>query len=368
MKIDAIDVYYTKNHLIRPWTTAYGSDPDIYSIFVRMISGSDVGWGEASPLFAPTYSPEWGYGVFRMIKDFLAPSLAGKEFDSPEEINKSMKAIKGNPFAKSALEIAFWTLKSKKTGVPLHKMLGGQYKEVDVGADFGVQDNLDTLIELIDGAIKRGFPRIKLKAKPGWDLNMLQVIRSHFPTTKFHIDCNSGYTLDDLPLFKEIDKMNLEMIEQPLMYWDIIDHMKLQRAIETPICLDESATSPEIVRQALEIGACKYINIKMGRVGGLYHSKMINDMCVDAGAGCWIGGMLETAVGAGISVEMATMSAITYPSDLFPSDNYYVKDIADEKIALSSAGKMMPKNIAGTPYPPNMNLLRERTLEVAHIE
>jgi len=369
MRIDAIDIYYEKNHLIKPWTTAYGSDPDVYSVLVRMTSGGDIGWGEASPLFAPTYSPEWGYGVFRLVRDFLAPLIVGKDFDDPAEVVDAMRFIKGNPFAKSALEIAFWTLKSQKSGVPIHRMLGGEYKEVDVGADFGVQDSIDILLEYIDDAVKNsGCERIKLKAKPGWDIDMLRAVRSHFPKFKFHIDCNSGYTLDSLPLFKEIDKMGLEMIEQPLMNWDIIDHAKLQKAIDTPICLDESITSPAITRQAIEIGACKYVNIKMGRVGGLCNSKTINDICFDAGIGCWIGGMLETSVGVGIAIEMATMNAMRYPSDIFPSDAFFAEDIADEKIDYSSPGKMMPKSAAGSPIVPNMDKLSERVIESAHFE
>lgn len=366
MRIDAIDLYFTKNQLLNPWKTAYGSDTDTYVTFVKMTSGSDVGWSEASPLYAPAYSPEWGYGVYLVIRDFLAPLLIGKDFDDPKEIGDAFRHIKGNPFAKSGPEIAFWTLKSKRTGVPLHKMLGGEYKEVEVGADFGVLDSVETLIRLIDVAVKRGYPRTKLKVMRGWDLDMLKAVRSHFPNHRFHIDCNSGYTLDDLPLFKEIDKLGLEMIEQPLMDWDIIDHAKLQKALDTPVCLDESIKSPDIARQAIEIGACKYINIKMGRVGGLCNSKAINDMCLDAGVGCWIGGMLDTAVGTGISVEMATMSAMRYPSDIFPPHYYYDEDITEEKIAYSSPGKIMPKNIPGAPYTPDIEILSERTIESSH--
>jgi O-succinylbenzoate synthase len=290
-----------------------------------------------------------------------------KEFDTAEDINRTLAGIKGNPFAKSSVEIAWWTLESKMKAVPLHELLGGTFHEVDAGADFGVQDRLDTLLEMIDGAVQSQFPRIKLKAMHGWDTKMLDAVRSTFPKTVFHIDCNSGYTLDD-PLFRVIDKYHLAMIEQPLYHLDLLDHAKLQTRLETPICLDESVNSVYAAEHAIEIGACKYINIKPGRVGGLLYSTRINQLCADAGIGCWIGGMLESAVGAGICIELATIGNMRYPSDLFPSSAYYKNEISENEVVLSSPGKMMPSRVPGNAYEPVMAILSARTVESVHLE
>jgi O-succinylbenzoate synthase len=368
MIIDALDVYYVANPLINPWKTAYGSDPVIYGVFVKMTSGNYSAWSESSPLYAPTYSPEFAYGVYHVVKQFLAPMVLHKDFQSAEELNATLNVIKGNPFAKSAIEIAWWTLESKITQKPLYEMLGGTFHEIDAGADFGVQDTLDLLLEKIEGAVRSDFKRIKLKAMHGWDINMLDAVRGAFPKTVFHIDCNSGYQLDD-PLFKVIDKYNLAMIEQPLFHADLLDHAKLQARLSTPICLDESISSVYAAEHAIEIGAARYINIKPGRAGGLLNSIRINQLCAAAGIGCWIGGMLESAVGAGICIELASISNMTYPCDLFPSSTYYTKEITDNEIRFSSPGRMCPSKIPGNAlYEPNLVTLASRTVESVHLD
>lgn len=368
MYIDAIDVYYVTHPLIEPWTTAYGSDPVIHSVMVKMTSGLKTAWSESTPFMEPTYSPECAFGAYYVASEFLAPLVLHRDFENAKELNEAMSIIKGNPFAHAAIEMAWWTLQSKVTKIPLHTLLGGSDDEVDVGADFGRQASIDILLERIDGAIQSGFKRIKLKAMPGWDLEMLRAVRTTYPKFTFHIDCNSGYTLEDLPLFKKIDKLGLAMIEQPLFHADVIDHAKLQRQLETPICLDESITSPYMAEKAIELGACKVINIKPGRCGGLYHSVMINEMAKQAGIGCWIGGMLESSVGAGICLELATMSNMVYPSDLFPSSRFYTQEISENEMVFSNPGKMKPSNAFGNAFIPNVNRLRERTLHHKHLE
>ena len=368
MKIDALDIYLIKSPLIHPWKTAYGEDTDIYSIIVSLTSGSYTGWSEASPLYGPTYSPECAWGVYYVAKQFLAPLIVGREFTDAAEINSVLSQYKGNPFAKSVIEVAWWTLASKMQGKPLHELLGGTYHQIAVGADFGVQDSIDTLLGLIDGAVANQMPRIKLKAMPGWDLDMLKAVTSTFPHQVFHIDCNSCYSLDDLPLFREIDKLGLAMIEQPLFHNDIIDHAKLQAQMDTPICLDESISSPHVARQAIESGACRYINLKPGRLGGLYNTLQVNRMCQEANIGCWVGSMLETALGAGICIELASIGNITYPSDLFPSDCFFAQELTSERIELAGPGYVLPSRAPGNAYAPEMHVLAERTLEKVHFE
>ena len=367
MYIDAIDVYYVNHPLIEPWTTAYGSDPSIYSVMVKMMSGSCSAWSESTPLMAPTYSPEGAFGAYHVASEFLAPLVLHKSFDTAEEVNNAMTVIKGNPFAHAAIEMAWWTLQSKLTNTPLHTMLGGSDDEVDAGADFGRQPTIDILLERIDGAIKAGFKRVKLKAMRGWDLDMLRAVRSTFPNNTFHIDCNSSYTLDDIDLFKQIDKLGLAMIEQPLFHADVIDHAKLQKQLDTPVCLDESINSVYMAEKAIELGSCKIINIKPGRCGGIYNSIKINELARQAGIGCWVGSMLESAVGASICVDLATMPNMVYPGDLFPSSRFYTKEISKEANEFSSPAKMKPSDKCGNAFVPDEETLKERTLAHKHL-
>ena len=367
MKIDRIEIYHVSMPLIYPWRTAYGEDTDIHSVLVKMVSGDEYGWGESSPLYSPYYSPEWAGGVFSLIKEFFAPPIVGKDIESAESLLSHLEHFKGNPFAKAGLEIAWWVLYSKTIGKPLHQVLGGRSAPVNVGADFGIQDSIEMLLNKIRKAIDDGFPRVKLKFKRGWDVNMLEAVRDHFPSSVFHIDCNSGFSLSDLDLFKKVDRFDLAMIEQPLYYRDLIDHAKLQKEISTPICLDESVIGPKEAEQAIELGSCRYMNIKMGRVGGLSNAVKVHDMCEAAGIPCWVGGMLESAIGGGISIELASLRNFKYPSDLFPSKNFYQEDLGSPEIKLCGRGKIDVSKVPGIPYEPRKDKLNEETFEKAVI-
>ena len=352
MKIDRIEVYYVALPLVYPWKTAYGEDPDIHSVLVRMVSGEYEGWGETSPLKAPTYSPESAMSVYYTISEFMAPLLVGQEIESAEDLLEKLKWFKGNPFAKAGPETAWWSLKAELEGKPLHELIGGTYRKVDAGADFGVQDSYDMLLEKLQGAFDKGHKRVKLKVKPGWDLEMLKVVRGTFPKETFHIDCNSGYSLSDLDFFKEIDKLGLAMIEQPLFHADVIEHAELQRQIETPICLDESITSVKTFEWALKLKSCRVLNIKTGRAGGLSVAVKLHNMARDAGIPCWVGSMLESGVGAGILVELATLGNFTYPGDLFPSAFFYTQDLTVPELVLNEDCTFSPSTVPGTPYKP----------------
>ncbi len=368
MRIDRIELYHVRMPLIYPWRTAYGEDPDIHSVLVKMISGDEYGWGETTPLRAPCYSPEWTGGVFALAKEFLAPQIVGREIESADELLNLLKHFKGNPFAKAGLEIAWWVLKAKMEGKPLHRLLGGKSHPVDVGADFGVQDSVDILLKKIQRAIDEGYPRVKLKFRLGWDINMLEAVRDAFPDYTFHIDCNAAFTLKHLKLFKKVDRFELAMIEQPLHHTDLIDHAKLQREIETPICLDESITSPRAAEKAIELESCRYVNIKTGRVGGLWNAVRIHNLFEEAGIPCWVGGMLESAVGSGISVELATLPNFKYPADIFPSKVLYIEDLASPEISLCAPGKISVSEVPGIPYEPREDMLKPNTVSKAVIE
>ena len=352
MFIDRIDVYYVKLPLKSPWRTAYGEDPDVHSVLVRLTSGEHQGWGETTPLYAPTYSPESAMSVFYTITEFIGPQLLGRDLTSPEDLSEASKWIKGNPFAKAGPDLAWWVLKARIEGRPLHELLGGTYHKVDAGADFGIQDSFDILLAKIQGAVDRGFKRIKLKASRGWDLDMLRAVRSAFPKQKIHIDCNSAYSLDDLDLFREIDKFGLEMIEQPLFHTDLRDHAELQRRIDTPVCLDESIKSKRDFTIAIELESCRVLNIKPGRVGGLSTALELRRMAVEAGMDCWVGSMLESGIGAGVLIELASLEGFGYPGDLFPSDTFYTTDLTEPGLILNGDCSFWPSRMPGTPYTP----------------
>jgi O-succinylbenzoate synthase len=348
MHIDRIELFHVAMPLIYPWRTAYGEDAAIHSVLCRMTSGSLAGWGESSPLAAPCYSPEWGGGIFATAKEWLAPALVGQTIKTGDELQARLAHFKGNPFAKATLDGAWWSLVSQRTGKPLHVLLGegasavgnavpgvqGLRTEVPVGADFGVMDHVEELLPLVAKALEEGFPRIKLKFRPGWDLPMLRAVRRQHPDHTFHIDCNSGYKLSDVGLFREVDELNLAMIEQPLAHDDLIDHAALQAQIRTPICLDESITGLRQTEQAIRLKSCRYVNIKPGRVGGLTNAIKIHNACRAAGIPCWVGGMLESAVGASHCVALAMLDNFTYPADIFPSSRFYREDLADAPLEL----------------------------------
>ena len=342
MRIDSLDVYHVAMPLLYPWRTAYGEDYEIHSVLVRATSGEHTAWSESSPLFAPTYLTESAGSVFHHVSDILGPHVVGREYESAKELDRRMEVFKGNSFAKAAIEICWWTLQSAMTGSSLHRLLGGETREVQAGADFGIQDSIDMLLGNIQGAVDSGFTRIKLKVARGWDLDMLRAVRDTFPDTTFHIDCNSGYTLADLPLFREIDKLGLAFIEQPLSYDDLLDHAELAKRIETPICLDESIVSVRSAEQALRIGACQIVNIKPGRVGGLANSIAIHDLAQEAGVSVWVGGMLESALGVAICIELATLPNFTYPGDLFPSSRFYSDDLSKPELELTATNTFEP--------------------------
>ena len=367
MRIDSIHVYRVAMPLLYPWRTAYGEDYVIESVLVRMGSGDLVGWGEATPLASPTYSPEWAAGVYILVRDWMAPRLLDQDIESADQLQEKLAMFKGNSFAKAALDTAWWDLHARSLEKPLWKLLGGSSPTVDVGADFGVMDSIDDLLAAVAGAVQAGFKRVKLKFRPRWDLDMVRAVRGAFPELVMHVDCNSGYRLSDCKIFEELDPFGLAMIEQPLAHDDLLDHAQLQRRIQTPICLDESLVSPEKAAKAIDLGAARYFNVKPGRVGGITRAVAIIQMAERAGIPCWIGGMLESAVGASHCLALATLANIKYPSDVFPSRRYFQKDLAQPELVLSGPSQMTASTESGVGCCPDSDSLARQTLETAQI-
>jgi O-succinylbenzoate synthase len=361
MKLDRLDVYYVVMPLIYPWRTAYGEDADIHSVLVRATSGEHQAWTESTPFFAPHYLSESAGSVFYHVTEVFGPHVVGREYETAADLNLRLDIFKGNGFAKAAIEMSWWTLQSRITSTPLHRLLGGQTRDIIAGADFGIQDSIDMLLGNVQQAVEAGYPRIKLKVGRGWDLEMLKAVTSTFPNMLFHIDCNSGYSLADLDFFRAIDGMGLAFIEQPLHHRDLLDHAELAKLIQTPICLDESIVDPFSAEQAIRIGACGYINIKPGRVGGLQNSIAIHDMARDAGIPVWVGGMLESSVGEALCVELATLENCTYPNDLFPPAHFHQADLGTPPVAYSAPHTFRPYE--GALPEPDLEMLERCTLK-----
>jgi O-succinylbenzoate synthase len=368
MRIDRIELFHVAMPLIYPWRTAYGEDAAGESVLCRITSGSTAAWGESAPLAAPCYSPEWAGGIFHVVQKWLGPALLGKDVRSGDELQQHLGHFKGNPFAKALLDNTWWNLEATLKNVPLHNLLGATRDQVPVGADFGVMDSVDDLLKNIGQAVEQRFPRVKLKYRPGWDLEMLRAVRRQFPTPVFHIDCNSGYRLSDLPMFQQIDDLKLAMIEQPLPHDDLIDHSKLQAQIATPVCLDESVAHPRHAEQALRQKSCGYVNIKPGRVGGLTNALKIHDLCRDARIPCWVGGMLESSLGSGLCVALAMLDNFTYPADIFPSARFYHEDLCDPPLELTTLPDVTPGVQAFRRIPePNIQRLEKLCVQKADL-
>jgi O-succinylbenzoate synthase len=276
--------------------------------------------------------------------------------------------VKGNYIAKASLDLAWWDLHARSVERPLWNLIGGQEPEIKVGADIGILPTFEALFERIEEAQADGFERIKLKYGAGWDLPMLSAVRERFSEVVFHIDCNSAYRLSDLRMLQELDCYDLEMIEQPLAHDDLVDHAILQSNIKTALCLDESIISVDKARKAIEIGACRWINIKLGRVGGLTNALAIHDLCNEASVPCWVGGMLESAIGQSHNIAMATKSNIKYPSDIFPSSRFYKEDITHSDIVLSGPSKIKATDQPGIGCEPAPYHLSERMIQMAKVD
>ncbi len=366
MRIDGIALYLVNNRFYKPWRTAYGSDDCNSVVIARMVSGAHEGWSESSPLPGPNYSYEYGRGAFLVARDFLAPVLVGREIGSARELNALLSHVKGNPFAKAALEMAWWTLYADVCGRTLGQVLGAERDRIEVGDAWGIADSVDQLIANIGKSFDQGFRRVKLKIAPGWDEEMLAAVRSVFPDQTIHVDGNSAYSYaEHADLFRRLDRFHLAMIEQPFQAGDLLHHAKLQARIETPLCLDEAITEPWQAEIAAEMRACRYINIKPARVGGLQNALDIHEICCQAGIGCWVGGMLESDVGKGICVELAALPNMTYSHDVTPASDSYPENFSETPIRMDPDRTICLSRRVGSPVVPVLSRMLPMTADSA---
>ncbi|WP_026565281.1 o-succinylbenzoate synthase [Bacillus sp. UNC41MFS5] len=362
MEIQRIVLRHMKMDLLHPFTTAVGTEYDKDFILVEVLTKDGIsGWAESVAAIDATYKEETVKTNWHMMEDFLIPLLLKEPISHPDEVSERFHHVRGNYMAKAALEGAIWDAYAKQQGVSLATALGGKLEKIEVGVSIGIQDTVEELLSLIEGSLQEGYKRIKVKIQPGWDLNILAEIRKRYPDIPLMADANTAYTLDDIDTLKAMDQFNLTMIEQPLGFDDIIDHAQLQAQIETPICLDESIHSVEDVRKAIQLGSCKIINIKIGRVGGLTESKRIHDLCEANGIPVWCGGMLESGVGRAHNIAITSLSNFKLPGDTAASAHYWKEDIIDPEVIVEDGMITIPK-LPGIGYEPNRDRIEKYTL------
>jgi O-succinylbenzoate synthase len=333
MQIDAIEVFHVALPLRRTMELPSGPTHTLETVLVRLESGGVSGWGEASPGNAPLTGAEWAGGVFACVRDWLAPALAGRMVESGAALQDRLARFHGNRFAKAALDTAWWDLHARLAGKPLHEVLGARREAVEVGVGFDRMDSIDELFKAVGRAFDAGYARVELKIRPGWDIQMINLVRREFPVQTIHVDIEGGMRLDHMELLCRLDDFMLAMVEQPLPADDLVGHAMVQEAVRTPVCLDEAITTPDQADMALELHSAKYVNVKPGRVGGLTPAIAIHDACHHDCTPCWVGAMPQSAVGARIGLALAAKENFTYPADYIPLGEPLAEDLAEPAAA-----------------------------------
>ena len=361
--IQSIELREIRLPLVHFFETSFGRTTERRIILARLTDSNGAqGWGECTAGEGPFYSEEWTETAWTVLTEFLAPMTLSKQIESAAHAFKLMKPVRGHRMAKATIETACWDLEAKNAGVPLWKHLGGTRPEIACGVSIGIQDTPDALLEKIRREVEAGYQRIKIKIKPGWDLGIIERVRKEFPDIRLMGDANSAYKLSDVPLFKQLDRFNLMMLEQPLAYYDIFDHAVLQRQIKTPVCLDESIHSAEDATHAISLQSCRIINVKLGRVGGHAEAKRIEQVACENEIPIWCGGMLESGIGRAHNIAMSTLAGFTLPGDVSASARYWEEDIIDPPVTVSARGTIKPPAAPGIGFA--INLPRVEALTV----
>jgi len=340
MRIERVEMFYTKMELVSPFETSMGVETHEHHIQVRVDGEGLAGWGESVVSDTPHYSPETVETAWHVLRDFLIPPVLGREIATAADVLPLWAHVRGHNMAKAGLESALWDALAKARGVPLSKFLGGTRDKVAVGVSVGLQASPEALVRKVAAHLAEGYGRIKIKIAPGRDVALVKAVRREFPDIRLQVDANSAFALEDVGVFKAMDGERLLLIEQPLGHDDIYDHAKLQRDLRTPICLDESIHSLADARAAVELGSCRVINIKPGRVGGFSESKAIHDFCAGAGVPVWHGGMLESGIGRAGNVALASLPNFVLPGDISASRRYFRQDIVEPEFTIGEDSMM----------------------------
>jgi len=348
--------------LVAPFETSMERTAVRRVILVEANVGATTGWGECVAGESPSYSPETVETAWHVLRDFLWPLLKGKEFSCAADVWEMTEWVRGHNMAKASLEAAIWDAEAKQKNIPLWKLLGGKRKEIASGVSIGIKDSLEELVRAVQVELDAGYQRIKIKIKPGIDIEPVRRLRKEFPNIKLMVDANSAYRLEDWKLLKELESFYLMMIEQPLGWDDLFSHIELQKKLETPICLDECIHTVEHAKAAIELGACRIINIKMGRVGGYTVAKRIHDLCQQNGVPVWCGGMLESGIGRAHNIALSTLANFTLPGDVTASKRYWTEDIIEPEVVVSSQGTITVPDEPGIGFAPRPDRIEALTV------
>ena len=338
VKIERLELRLLRLPLVRHFETSFGRSYDRTFLLVRVECGGISGWGECVAEHNPYYSSETTGTAWHVIEAFLAPLVLGAAFTHPREVHAALARVRGHQMAKPAVQRAAWDLFARRQQVPLWQALGGTNRAIDSGVSIGIQDSLDELAERVGIERRAGYQRIKIKIKPGWDVDAVDRLRQQFGDIPLMVDANAAYTLEDAPHLATLDRFDLMMIEQPLDYDDVQDHARLQAGLETPVCLDESITTPRLAALAISLGACRIINIKPGRLGGFSEALRVHDLCASHGVPVWHGGMLESGIGRAANLHLSTLPNFRLPGDIAASKRYYAPDLIDPPIDVREDG------------------------------
>jgi o-succinylbenzoate synthase len=361
MRIEQLELRIVRLPLVRPFQTSSSRREYLDHIIVRALAEGVTGWGECASPSDPYYCPETTETCWHLLRDFLVPSVIGRDWSTVEELTAFYGRVKGNRFARAGLEMSCWDLLARTRGQPLNALLGGNRAEILSGVSLGIEPRVETLLDLIARYLEEGYRRIKLKIAPGRDVDVVRRVRERYPDIALQVDANSAYTLEDLPTLKQLDEFGLLLIEQPLADDDIIDHARLQEFLKTPICLDESIHSVGDARKALDLGACRVINIKVSRLGGLLEARRVHDHCYARGVPVWCGGMHEFGIGRAANVAIASLPGFTIPGDVSGSDKYYAEDLVAPPVLARQGAIDVPMS-AGLGVEPIEARIRDRTI------
>ena len=338
MKIDRLELRLIELPLVRAFETSFGRTDRKRFVLVRADEDGASGFGECVADSDPYYSAETNETAWHIIADFIAPRVLGVELAHPRDIFPALSPIRGHNMAKAAVEMAAWDLFARQQREPLCRLLGGARARIASGVSIGIQPSLADLAATVESELAAGYQRIKIKVKPGWDLEPVRMIRERFGSVPLMVDANAAYRAGDADHLARLDDYGLMMIEQPLDYDDIAEHARLQRRLQTPICLDESIKTPALAREAIAAGACRIINIKPGRVGGFAQSIRVHDICAEHGIPVWHGGMLESGIGRAANIHLSTLPNFTLPGDVAASKRYFNPDLIEPPIDAAADG------------------------------
>lgn len=336
MKIESMTLHHLSMPLVAPFETSFGREVDRECILIEIKSGGLTGYGECVASRDPGYNYETTGTAIHILRDFIHPLIAGIDVRDAAYFQEMVSRIRGHHLAKAGVEMALWDLRGKRENKSLREMLGGVRDTVEVGVSVGIQSSPGQLVETVADFVRQGYRRVKIKIKPGRDLQDASAVRTQFPHMRLQVDANSAYSLQDMEYLLPLDELDLLLIEQPLFEDDIWDHHKFQQAFKTPVCLDESIVSPRHARYAIEMKSCGVINIKAGRLGGISQAVHVHDLCQAAGLPVWCGGMLETGFGRASNLALASLPNFVLPGDISASDRYYTQDVTRERFTLNS--------------------------------